>query len=503
MDAILETIEKVIRLSASSPHIATALDETVVPGSGEKTLSSVLNESLQDRTVDESVMTTLAELIHSVACQLPEKSKKRKRDGPEDEDRSTRPPPSASSDIHFPPSEVVTPAFQALHFPPPPLQVALIEQVHHAIAVVHNTLAHSIAQGIPLDNNTVASIQGPLHHVFLFCATSAVGPATKNVEVLQEISGLVQILGILHDVVIISANMADPLARAHQTIYNSGTPLPVRQLQSIQANFQDIGTAVYPCLYPACGKTFSKLFSLRKHEVLHSFDRPFKCPRCPAAFARKYDFKRHEKSHDTIVYRCGGCHRRFTRRDALRRHKANVKSSEACVQGAIEEVQADPSDIQSSTRRVKAVAPSEAIEVEELEEGELPKDAIAVAQDRATVLHPLLQRHVTEKLSASGKATRTGGSPTSGLSLSTTSAGGLATASPLPGVSSSASAAAPPKPSLLVGYNLNEEQTTLLERAIAAASEAARMQAELEAQLELENEEQQGTGGGDDGQEGE
>ncbi|KIO21339.1 hypothetical protein M407DRAFT_245512 [Tulasnella calospora MUT 4182] len=100
-------------------------------------------------------------------------------------------------------------------------------------------------------------------------------------------------------------------------------------------------------------------------------------------------------------------------------------------------------------------------------------------------------------LSASGKATRTGGSPPSGLSLSTTSAGGLATASPLPGVSSSA---APPKPSLLVGYNLNEEQTTLLERAIAAASEAARMQAELEAQLELENEEQQGTGGGDDGQ---
>ncbi|KAG9017614.1 Metallothionein expression activator, partial [Tulasnella sp. 427] len=310
-----------------------------------------------------------------------------------------------------------------------------------------------------------------------------------------EISGLVQILGILYDVVIISANITDPLARAHQTIYNSGTPLPVRQLQSIQANFQDIGTAVYPCLYPTCGKTFSKLFYLRKHESVHSFDRPFKCPRCTAAFARKYDFKRHEKSHDTMVYRCGGCHRRFTRRDALRRHKANVKSSEACARGAIEEVQADPSDIQSSTRRVKAVAQSDPMEIDELEEGELPKDAIALAQDRAMVLHPLLQRHVTEKLSSSVKATHTGGaSPQNGLALS--SAAGLATA-PLPAPPSSA-----PKPSLLVGYNLNEEQTSLLERAIAAASEAARMQAELEAQLELENEEQ-GPGAGEDGQEGE
>ncbi|KIO21345.1 hypothetical protein M407DRAFT_29063 [Tulasnella calospora MUT 4182] len=476
MEAILATIENVIRLSASSPRIAAALDETIVPGSGEKTLSRVLNESVQSRTVHESLTSALADLIHSIANPLPTKSKKRKRDGPEDEDEPTRPPLSASSDVPFAVSEV-TPAFPAIHFPPPPPQVTLIEQVHRAIAIVHNTLAHSIAQGIPLDHNTVGSIQGPLHHVFLFCATSAVASNEER-----------------------GANMADPLARAHQTIYNSGTPLPVRQLQSIQANFQDIGTAVYPCLYPACGKTFSKLFQLRKHEALHSFDRPFKCSRCPAAFARKYDFKRHEKSHNTVVYRCGGCHRRFTRRDALRRHKANVKSSEACAQGAIEEVQADPSDIQSSTRRVKAVAPSDTMDIDELEEGELPKDAIGVAQDRAMVLHPLLQRHVTDKLSGSEKATRTGGSPPSGLSLSTTSAGGLATASPLPGVSSSA---VPPKPSLLVGYNLNEEQTTLLERAIAVASEAARMQAELEAQLELENEEQQGTGGGGDGQKGE
>ncbi|KAG8951248.1 Metallothionein expression activator [Tulasnella sp. 424] len=497
MEAMLATIEKVILLSANSPRNAAALDEMVVPGSG-KTLSTVLNESVRNRTVDPSLITALAEVLHSIACQMPAKSKKRKRDGFEEEDKSTHPAPS---DTHLSRVEVETPAFQTVPFPVP--QMSLIDQVHHAIAVVHGTLTHSIAQGIPLDRNAVASIQGPLHHVFLFCATSAVGPATRNVEVLQEISGLVQILGILHDVVIISASMADPLARAHQTIYNSGTPLPVRQLQSIQANFQDIGTAVYPCLYPACGKTFSKLFQLRKHEALHSFDRPFKCPRCPAAFARKYDFKRHEKSHDTIVYRCGGCHRRFTRRDALRRHKANVKSSEACARGAIEEVQADPSDIQSSTRRVKAVVPSDAIEVDELEEGELPKEAIALAQDRATVLHPLLQRHVTEKLSASGNATRTGGSPPTGLSLSATSAGGLAAAAPLPGVAAAASTAAPPpKPSLLVGYNLNEEQTTLLERAIAAASEAARMQAELEAQLELESEEQ-GPGGADDGQEGE
>ncbi|KIO16729.1 hypothetical protein M407DRAFT_33614 [Tulasnella calospora MUT 4182] len=432
MDAILAKIEKSIQLSASSPHIAAALDGTVVPGSGGKTLAGGLNKCVQNRTVDASLITALAELVHCVACQLPAKSKKRKRDSPEDENGSTGPSPSTSSDVHFAASQLMAPAFQAAHFPPPPPQMTFIEQ------------------GIPLDHNTIASIRGPLHHVFLFCATSAVGLATRNVEMLQEISGLVQILGILHDVVIISANMADPLARSQQTISDSGTPLPVRQLQSIQANFPDIAA---------------------KTRGAALFRPAFQVPSVPCGFRAQ------------AVYE----------RDALRRHEANVKSSEAWAQVAMEEVQADSPDIQSSTRRAKSAVPSDTMDVDELEEGEPPKDAVAVAQDRATVVHALLRRHVTEKLSAGGKATRTGGSPPGGLSLSAMSARGFVTAALLPGVSSSA---APPKSSLLVGYNLSEEKTALLERAITAASWAARMQAELEAQLELENEDEQCAGGG-------
>ncbi|KIO21343.1 hypothetical protein M407DRAFT_218912, partial [Tulasnella calospora MUT 4182] len=87
------------------------------------------------------------------------------------------------------------------------------------------------------------------------------------------------------------------------------------------------------CIQPV-GRPFQSCFNCENTKRCTLSTDPSSALGALRLFARKYDFKRHEKSHDTIVYRCWGCHRRFTRRDALRRHKANVKSSEACAQGA-------------------------------------------------------------------------------------------------------------------------------------------------------------------------
>ncbi len=335
----------------------------------------------------------------------------------------------------------------------------LLEQVIDAISEVRGAL--SAAGDMPIANAVVGALRSPLHQIFLFVATSAVGLPSSEMTILREISGLIQVLGVLAGMMITSPSLVSPLARTHQVVYNSGTPLPIHRLQNIQSNFPDIGTAVYPCLYPGCGKTFSRLLPLRNHEAVHSIDRPFKCNLCSSEFARKHDLKRHGLSHNANVFRCNGCHRTFTRKDALTRHQANPKSTEACLQGGCEEVIGDVSVILASNRRVKSFDPSV---VDDIEEGELPKLHITLAQNSVRELYPLLQKAVYSKLSESGEVPRPGE---------------LSVAHP------PILASKHPTPAFLLGYDLNPEQTSLLEKAIAAASETARIQAELEAQLEL------------------
>ena len=42
---------------------------------------------------------------------------------------------------------------------------------------------------------------------------------------------------------------------------------------------------------------------------------------CPASFVRNHDLKRHMLLHDKKAWRCAGCNKIFSRRDAIKRHK--------------------------------------------------------------------------------------------------------------------------------------------------------------------------------------
>ncbi|KAJ7894900.1 hypothetical protein B0H14DRAFT_2160483, partial [Mycena olivaceomarginata] len=82
--------------------------------------------------------------------------------------------------------------------------------------------------------------------------------------------------------------------------------------------------AKYSCPVSGCEGTFTRRINLNGHLRAHSDERPFFCrwAACGRAFARLHDCKRHERLH-TIdpSFACNGCWKKFTRMDALIRHR--------------------------------------------------------------------------------------------------------------------------------------------------------------------------------------
>ena len=406
----------------------------------------------------------------------------------------------------------------------------LQKQVTEAVQVISQTLGTSPLQ--TLDPSLVSSIRLHLHRVFLFAVTSSAagGP---SMYALQEISGLIQVMGVLSGIQIGQPeSMVQPRPPNPAFPWQNAHPLPPAT---------DIETAVYPCLIAGCHKTFSRLYNLRGHQRSHSSHRPFRCLACPASFARNHDLKRHLKLHDKTAWRCEGCNKVFSRRDAIKRHKTGIKNrgpkSEICLVAEVTQVQLDGEDGEDSIReerRVKlwnGIAMNEANDASAsntqvtyttahvLEEGEINPAVIAGIQAAIMSLHGRLQALVGGVLGVSmSHPTPMPTDPSTGQAT-LASVIARAQSSNLPSSNSAAGARTTtttntstvdlaiarentsevqtlgenlenhtPVPSLSM-YGLSDEQTHLLEIAIANAASAAQAQAEAEAALEEEEEE--------------
>ncbi|KAI6037571.1 hypothetical protein EDC04DRAFT_2880207 [Pisolithus marmoratus] len=535
VSAALETMKTILALTGKDPEARYTLSSAFVPGLNGNVLE-ILSRAVDSSAIPRDHAKILSPMLVSLArsgtlfatmrnssapaVQL-DKGKRRREDDEEkrlDESRSFKRPHIAHHDIEH--------------------------QVTDAARTVSNTLtAHHGTGGGPLDPSIISSIQLQLHQIFLFAVTlSARGG--QEMHTLQEIGGLIQVIGVLSGIQIgptappqNAPASADLQAPAHFPC--ALAPLDSNTTPSI---FSDIGTAVYPCLMSRCQKTFSRLFSLRAHQRIHAAHRPFRCTTCPASFARNHDLKRHSKLHEKRAWQCAGCDKLFSRRDAIKRHKnssaARGDKGGICVNAAIQEVELDRNGDEEHVRegrRTKmwndlvtnsVVAAGYVGDSEQgnLEEGELHGGVIRRMQAAVLGLHSMLQAHVSQALGTDHAAPPLHLDPTGGqatlasviaraqmqnmasqlepLLLPTNDTQGpasvghsrsrtardpadVAGSSDLP-LAEEGSLPPPTTPSVpqLSLYGLSDEQKKLLEQAIANAASAAQAQAEAEAALE-------------------
>ncbi|KAI0326800.1 hypothetical protein GY45DRAFT_1363675 [Cubamyces sp. BRFM 1775] len=524
-DAALLTMKAILAFASKNPVVQSAMSNSQVPGVEGASLLEVFNRCISASSISKPLARTLTEIVLSLAksdvlfgslrnsdapaIQLDKG--KRKRDQADEGGRHAELGPG------FPHKRVAID------------QPDLLHHLSEAVRIISHALSSAPAHRPSIDPALISSIQLQLHQVFLFAVTSAPRAIDGRMPALQELAGLVQMLGVLSGI-----HIGNPPPHWH--IPPGAAPPP-----------PDIGTAVYPCLVPGCSKTFHRLYSLRTHQRFHTLEhRPYRCMQCPASFVRNHDLKRHALLHEKKAWRCAGCNKIFSRRDAIKRHKdargrAGGKGrpgeadpvDTACAYAEIEEVEIEKADGEEEmSRRAKlwnGIAASSAAGMSASdqgpEEGEIDPGILFEAQNIVLQIHGLLQAEVAKGL---GPPAAPAPMPPPLLSQSTL-ASIIARAQqtvvpqelpppsapphgeappeqqvPLPDepmavdIPQPATSEAPPVPDQAESSStppplslswLSEEQTRLLEQAIAQAASAAQAQAEAEAALEEEDEE--------------
>jgi len=522
-EAVVSTMRTILALAENDPIARTTLASTAVPNLGGVSVFDILQHSVTCAHVATEITSPLSQILVTLAMseclfgnlrnseiavhQL--ESGKRKREKADEggvDFREHKRPYVADNE----------------------LQTSVTE----AVQIVCQALGTSVPQA--LDPTFISSIRLPLHQAFLFAVTSSAAGGPE-MHALQEISGLIQVIGVLSGIQI--GQPSDSTNIQLQQPFPQGPTYPRNTGKSLTLA-TDIGTAVYPCLVAGCNKVFSRLYSLRAHQRSHAVERPYRCSVCPASFARNHDLKRHIKLHDKKAWKCGGCQKVFSRRDAIKRHKNGGKNrgpkTDVCLTADVVEVELEErqgEDLLREERRAKLwngmavshtgvlslTAPFAGCGENAMEEGEIHPAVIAQIQGSVMSLHGLLQAYVGHALgtghpvpplvdAAAGQATlasviaRAQSQNLPAANLPANSAGEAVTCADhvlatlqstdeIVGSSTDEVAMNGDNdtvvPSLSM-YGLSDEQTKLLELAIANAASAAQAQAEAEAALEEE-----------------
>ncbi|KAF4087885.1 hypothetical protein AMELA_G00076490 [Ameiurus melas] len=142
--------------------------------------------------------------------------------------------------------------------------------------------------------------------------------------------------------------------RKHEKLHSAERPFICEictKAFTTQAHLKEhlkIHTGFKPYRCEDCGKSFIRAPDLKKHERVHSNERPFNCHMCEKAFKHKSHLKDHERRHrGEKPFRCSSCTKAFAKASDLKRHENNMHS---------ERKQLSVNSLQSETEQLQAAA---------------------------------------------------------------------------------------------------------------------------------------------------
>ncbi|GIY62758.1 hypothetical protein CDAR_477281 [Caerostris darwini] len=76
-----------------------------------------------------------------------------------------------------------------------------------------------------------------------------------------------------------------------------------------------------PYVCEHCGRADKYLSDFKRHQVMHTGERPHACQVCGDAFGQKFTLKTHMKRHAENTYYCEECKNSFKSEEEFERHK--------------------------------------------------------------------------------------------------------------------------------------------------------------------------------------
>lgn len=135
------------------------------------------------------------------------------------------------------------------------------------------------------------------------------------------IAHLVKHTGPKEEVVDEDDNMSGENGKAKSLYFCDICNVSYQSSQSMAAHMRIHNVKGRVLICAICGKTFKKISHLKRHEVSHEDNRPFKCQLCPKSFVDEVQLNEHTNKHKGLTpHTCPVCGKSFAQSSTLTTH---------------------------------------------------------------------------------------------------------------------------------------------------------------------------------------